>query len=105
MIIPFIQMKSACGGKSGVEIFETIPVHPVCVRVQHIQKLPVLFYFIVLPGRKTDFGYPYLLFHFEMIQDVSHFLDLDRKSTRLNSSHVAISYAVFCLKKKSRLMD
>src|SRR5439155_27377818 len=27
---------------------------------------------------------------------------LDRKSTRLNSSHVAISYAVFCLKKKKR---
>src|SRR5437870_4502673 len=26
--------------------------------------------------------------------------DTDRKSTRLNSSHVAISYAVFCLKKK-----
>src|SRR5690625_5570272 len=25
---------------------------------------------------------------------------LDRKSTRLNSSHVAISYAVFCLKKR-----
>src|SRR5438067_7113969 len=25
----------------------------------------------------------------------------DRKSTRLNSSHVSISYAVFCLKKKS----
>src|SRR5439155_25223013 len=28
------------------------------------------------------------------------FLPPDRKSTRLNSSHVAISYAVFCLKKK-----
>src|SRR5437870_9258457 len=27
---------------------------------------------------------------------------LDRKSTRLNSSHVAISYAVFCLKKKKQ---
>src|SRR5690625_6662043 len=27
----------------------------------------------------------------------------DRKSTRLNSSHVAISYAVFCLKKKSNI--
>src|SRR5699024_12362048 len=26
---------------------------------------------------------------------------LDRKSTRLNSSHVSISYAVFCLKKKT----
>src|SRR5690606_41838053 len=28
--------------------------------------------------------------------------ELDRKSTRLNSSHVKISYAVFCLKKKKR---
>src|SRR5690625_6566968 len=29
----------------------------------------------------------------------------DRKSTRLNSSHVAISYAVFCLKKKKNGMN
>src|SRR5690606_40026335 len=29
------------------------------------------------------------------------FKDQDRKSTRLNSSHVKISYAVFCLKKKN----
>src|SRR5215208_1760759 len=29
---------------------------------------------------------------------------LDRKSTRLNSSHVAISYAVFCLKNKTILI-
>src|SRR5690606_39697002 len=29
--------------------------------------------------------------------------DPDRKSTRLNSSHVKISYAVFCLKKKKHL--
>src|SRR5690349_22577722 len=29
-------------------------------------------------------------------------LELDRKSTRLNSSHVESSYAVFCLKKKKR---
>src|SRR5436309_13960838 len=28
--------------------------------------------------------------------------DQDRKSTRLNSSHVKISYAVFCLKKKKK---
>src|SRR5438045_7989166 len=28
--------------------------------------------------------------------------DLDRKSTRLNSSHLGISYAVFCLKKKKK---
>src|SRR5437773_4297073 len=28
---------------------------------------------------------------------------LDRKSTRLNSSHITISYAVFCLKKKKKI--
>src|SRR5690606_39291134 len=31
----------------------------------------------------------------------SKFANIDRKSTRLNSSHVKISYAVFCLKKKT----
>src|SRR5256885_5540909 len=30
-----------------------------------------------------------------------HVADADRKSTRLNSSHLVISYAVFCLKKNS----
>src|SRR2546426_5028926 len=29
----------------------------------------------------------------------------DRKSTRLNSSHLVISYAVFCLKKKKRVLE
>src|SRR5699024_11249425 len=29
---------------------------------------------------------------------------IDRKSTRLNSSHVSISYAVFCLKKKKNII-
>src|SRR5689334_24445016 len=31
--------------------------------------------------------------------------ELDRKSTRLNSSHSSISYAVFCLKKKSNIIN
>src|SRR3989442_8538405 len=31
-------------------------------------------------------------------------VDTDRKSTRLNSSHVRISYAVFCLKKKKDIL-
>src|SRR5690606_41802561 len=34
-----------------------------------------------------------------------HLARLDRKSTRLNSSHVKISYAVFCLKKKKESRD
>src|SRR5437773_3559482 len=29
----------------------------------------------------------------------------DRKSTRLNSSHITTSYAVFCLKKKTRIIE
>src|SRR3712207_8330163 len=33
---------------------------------------------------------------------VAHGISLDRKSTRLNSSHANISYAVFCLKKKKK---
>src|SRR5256885_11967293 len=36
----------------------------------------------------------------EAYQDV-----VDRKSTRLNSSHLVISYAVFCLKKKNNTRD
>src|SRR4051794_6212634 len=32
-------------------------------------------------------------------------ISLDRKSTRLNSSHPSISYAVFCLKKKKKNMN
>src|SRR2546428_5835958 len=38
----------------------------------------------------------------EHVQEIADSLDqlLDRKSTRLNSSHDQISYAVFCLKKK-----
>src|SRR5690606_41858661 len=36
----------------------------------------------------------------QSICELRLFYDRDRKSTRLNSSHVKISYAVFCLKKK-----
>src|SRR5690242_21501098 len=34
--------------------------------------------------------------------DVESYVSTDRKSTRLNSSHMSISYAVFCLKKKKQ---
>src|SRR3712207_8521738 len=35
-------------------------------------------------------------------EELRYRLELDRKSTRLNSSHANISYAVFCLKKKDQ---
>src|SRR5207249_11257989 len=40
----------------------------------------------------------------ELGADLVHHRE-DRKSTRLNSSHVSISYAVFCLKKKKKKTD
>src|SRR5439155_19389017 len=49
-----------------------------------------------------------LHWHVEAGADLGHAVRVahrrleDRKSTRLNSSHVAISYAVFCLKKKKK---
>src|SRR5690554_7086815 len=42
------------------------------------------------------------LFHLNLLTRLVHIeVEEDRKSTRLNSSHVRISYAVFCLKKKT----
>src|SRR2546430_9010511 len=41
---------------------------------------------------------------FKFLLGASEFLLIDRKSTRLNSSHSQISYAVFCLKKKNSLL-
>src|SRR4051812_49822299 len=38
----------------------------------------------------------------EVHATLDHRFKADRKSTRLNSSHMSISYAVFCLKKKKR---
>src|SRR5437870_9961232 len=52
-------------------------------------------------GNTSDFD-PFLLLD-DFRNDVprDYLAGLDRKSTRLNSSHVAISYAVFCLQNKN----
>src|SRR6266481_7419523 len=52
-------------------------------------------------------GQEMLMGHALMGQFVVHAADdaRDRKSTRLNSSHSSISYAVFCLKKKKKRTD
>src|SRR5438034_4360371 len=42
----------------------------------------------------------FALFPLRFHRDNGKVAELDRKSTRLNSSHTVISYAVFCLKKK-----
>src|SRR5471030_2443043 len=64
---------------------------------------------IRLPPRSTLFPYTTLFRSYPRVSTwltISHtpasrqLTILDRKSTRLNSSHLGISYAVFCLKKK-----
>src|SRR5690606_40969674 len=54
---------------------------------------------LCIENEKSDKDHPE---QWETLADFTEDLDeaLDRKSTRLNSSHVKISYAVFCLKKK-----
>src|SRR5215468_3576514 len=74
----------------------------------------VTFFFLMIrrPPRSTLFPYT-TLFRSELptdatarahqVPDVEEALGhQDRKSTRLNSSHITISYAVFCLKKKTK---
>src|SRR5437773_12279507 len=74
------------------------------------------FFFLILPRPPRSTLFPYttlfrsssgtLSYHHSSIEcrsngsQASHVLD--RKSTRLNSSHITISYAVFCLKKKKK---
>src|SRR5436309_6182906 len=53
-------------------------------------------------ARRRRQQWAYLVPAAGVIQYEQHPLVQDRKSTRLNSSHVKISYAVFCLKKKKK---
>src|SRR5690625_5413508 len=61
-----------------------------------------------MPNRKNTYELTYIVnavLNDDQIKGVvnriAEYIKEDRKSTRLNSSHVAISYAVFCLKKKN----
>src|SRR5258708_8957330 len=80
-----------------------------------------LFFFLMIrrPPRSTLFPYTTLFRSFGSLRRVPDHLDSpatfcmaaafglapDRKSTRLNSSHQIISYAVFCLKKQNTMTD
>src|SRR5437867_7307017 len=63
---------------------------------------------LVWLARKAFFGrVPFPVLHIDTTYEFPEMLEFrewatDRKSTRLNSSHRTISYAVFCLKKKNK---
>src|SRR5699024_11715553 len=91
-----------------------IDYNRICVSNRYIARRDVVMifrlrlkniFFIFVGAAIFSFG----IVHFNMQNNLSEggftgitllFYFLDRKSTRLNSSHVSISYAVFCLKKK-----
>src|SRR5688572_32861510 len=92
------------------------PVNSSSITLPHILFL-LLFFFLMIrrPPRSTLFPYT-TLFRSALVDHVNASLltdsarvtaacptsGADRKSTRLNSSHSQISYAVFCLKKKKK---
>src|SRR5439155_19942305 len=81
----------------------TLSLHdalPICTPPGHPQRA------VQVVGRVADAVPPEVVAAIDDGRAVRQLLDpaaeRDRKSTRLNSSHVAISYAVFCLKKKKK---
>src|SRR5699024_11719667 len=61
-------------------------------------------YALLLPNMANRICYCSLIMAFPSVMQMKAMItrNVDRKSTRLNSSHVSISYAVFCLKKKRK---
>src|SRR5438132_14412292 len=74
----------------------TLSLHDALPIYSHSHRQPVKAFF--QNSERTD-----LLAQNGCKSVLSEFWKKDRKSTRLNSSHTVISYAVFCLKKKKNL--
>src|SRR5947207_5937140 len=98
--------------------FRSLSAHPLFLIIivasdSHEMRFLVIFFLMIRPPpRSTLFPYT-TLFRSRRLHDVRAGCrgspaarrgarQADRKSTRLNSSHTVISYAVFCLKKKTR---
>src|SRR5690554_7250042 len=103
-----------------VNLWDPLGLKEVIVEKQY--KAEVYFYYFsmfveILSG--SEQGDPYIRYEYyveitEEVPDHYELIDekiqiekskIDRKSTRLNSSHVRISYAVFCLKKKKNELN
>src|SRR5207245_10911109 len=77
------------------KLIADLSANPALAKTHHRRTWPFR------PGwQKEVHVWPFLL-RVEFLAAIIVTIILDRKSTRLNSSHGSISYAVFCLKKKS----
>src|SRR5690606_41817986 len=88
---------------SPLTMFYPLSLHdalPICISFPYLSIFSILFFTkfgIAIGNNKVISKY-----NFKKFVIIGESLDVikDRKSTRLNSSHVKTSYAVFCLKKK-----
>src|SRR5699024_12531374 len=92
-----------------LSLHDALPIYSLLLIVGHsVRALPAKYFMIsaCYDGNPTGFSMPVVhtsnyTLRAAQPDDIPQILQLiDRKSTRLNSSHVSISYAVFCLKKK-----
>src|SRR5256886_11295498 len=86
----------------------TVPIYEAITRVKRVEDLNANVMLEVIE-EQAEQGVDYMTIHagvliqyLPLINPHPVRLVLDRKSTRLNSSHSQISYAVFCLKKKKK---
>src|SRR5699024_12037762 len=77
-------------------INQFISNYTITILYTFLTLLIILFSIIFSNKLSQLFGFFMLIISFSILL----YKQADRKSTRLNSSHVSISYAVFCLKKK-----
>src|SRR5436305_12904426 len=101
-----------CNPTIHIFVLHTVPcTHSLCPYA-HYPYLSFFFLMIRRPPRSTLFPYTTLFrSRIDALESPDRAIPeelpvdppTDRKSTRLNSSHVRISYAVFCLKKKKKL--
>src|SRR5439155_17187776 len=80
------QARTELGGLAGARLARLVDVGPSGPGIETLEHVLA---HVGLAGNEVD-----------LVARALELPEIDRKSTRLNSSHVAISYAVFCLKKK-----
>src|SRR5262245_65389646 len=74
----------------------------VVTTIKTLEEITDDFEVFVVENGSTDYTVEVLAELAEQYPERFRYLAQDRKSTRLNSSHLGISYAVFCLKKKNK---
>src|SRR2546426_5654771 len=92
-IIPIKQCSMQTGSHSRFDIVAKAVTYQEDLGCRHTE---------CLDGRVENFAVRLAVTRFDAAIQA---LGVDRKSTRLNSSHLVISYAVFCLKKKKKKMN